>query len=247
MVFVAGGMLGVIAVAGVSAQEPALPPKEGEIIVAGEREIIKEAVIQKEGHAVTIREAVAPGAVMKAGPPPPITPDIQTGEEALPRHFLMVVATAFDDRATLVEWSEGGEKFAAWSPVNFFHFGYYPNYEARGTRYTLMCMTRKGGIPEGPVSEMTDRERLIVNAPTLDALGEQLVLLSGSHENPRAMDFLYGIHDHYNQNREQLAEAYEAKMLERRLNPPQPPTPQPKKDATVTYWKYHKSSTNAKK
>lgn len=233
MILLVGGSL----TAGALSQEP-LPPQKGEVIPEGHREVIKQAVIQKEGHSVTVREVVPPSAAAKPEPDP-VVPTPGDQEKALPRRSLMIVATKFDEKATLLEWWMGGEQFRAWSPANFKHLDGLVEFEARGFRYAIMCLGTKGGVPDGPISEMSERSKVIFQGPTMEALGTQPLLVTGSQANGASMDFLYGIHDHYNQNREQLAEAYEAKMLERKLNPPQPPAPKPKKDTTVTYWKYH--------
>lgn len=230
----------------VSQERVVPPPQNAEIIPEGPRDVLKQTVIRKEKHSVTVRKVIPPSAVLMSEPLPSMTAP-EDREKDLPRQFMMIKATSFDEKATLLEWWMGGEQFQAWSPANFQHLDGLVEFEAREFRYSIMCLGSKGAVPDGPISEMSKRSKVIVQGPTMEALGSQPLLVAGSEANGPSMDFLYGIHDHYNQNREQLAEDYEDKMLERRLNPPQPPATKLKKDATVTYWKYHKSSTNAKK
>lgn len=222
------------------ADETVLPPQNGEIIPAGPREVIKEAIIQKEDHTLTVREVVPPQAVLRPDSVPvPVQP--ADDEESLPKRFFIATASCFDEKATLLEWWMDDEKFQAWSPVNFQHLDGMVEFQDRGVRFHAMCLVAKRRLPQAPLNEMTDREQLIAAGPTSDALGGQPLLITGSESNGEAMDFLYGIHDYYNQNRDALTEAYAARIQQRLVPRPAPPV-QSRPDKTVTYWKYHKST-----
>ena len=236
--FACGLLTGVSA-----AQDQNVPmPQEGQIIPEGYREVIKEAVIQKNDHTITMREVVPPIAVAK--PEEPVSteqPENVNINDILPSRFMMVTATFFDEKATLMEWMVNGEKFQVWSSANFQHLEGLVQFESQGVRFSIMVVVTKGVLPQGSANELSKQQRLILDAPTNQSLGEQPLLVSGSPNNDEAMDLLNGIHDYYHQNQTALTAAYETKILEQTLAPQQQ-AQQPKQDTTVTYWKYHKPS-----
>ena len=226
-------------------QEKAPLPKEDVIIQKGPREIIKKAVIRKDDYVLTVQEVEAPSAVTK---PELVVPSVLPvpEEEIVPVRSLFVEVTYFDEKAALMEWTIGKERFRAWSPVNFRHLGGMVNFEYEGVPYLLMCLSVKGEVPDGSIVGMSERDQLIVRGSTIDVLGDQPMLVSGSPLNKASMEFLNDLHHYYKANREKLAQRYEEKMATQLLNPPSAPSPEPKKNATVTYWKYHKPAPQKK-
>lgn len=213
------------------------PPRESEVVPDGPREVIKQTVTNKGDHTVTVRQVVPPEAVTRDKPV--ADPEQSEGDPSrLANEFVMATATSFDQRATLMEWWMDGERFQAWSPANLRYLDGLLEFEDRGIRFSVKFLVAQRKLPEASSDQLNPRQRLILAGPDNRALGNQPLLVAGSENNGRAMDFLYAIHDHYNRNREALAAAYEAKILERKTAPLADPSQKPK-NSTVTYWKYH--------
>lgn len=227
-------------------EEPRLPPKEDESITLENLEIIKESQIQKVGHVVTIRKATPPRNVPKLESTTPSPVDGSRVPESIqPSYSMMISATWVEGHATFMEWKDRGQKFSAWSPIDFRHLGSSPKYKIHGVAYNLMCLTSESQHPGEITEAMSPQEMKWATAPNLQKANSHFVLIAGDHDNNQAMSFLRGLHEYYADNQDQLVAAYDARAKAREASPSVVPPPH-KKDSTITYWKYQKTSKASK-
>lgn len=186
----------------------------------------------EQGRKVTISQ-VAPPIQQLASAPAKVTMLESTLPQVNHGGTFMVFAKVYNNRFSKIEWNHDGEKFEAWSNINFTHLEGFTSFEGRGKNYTFMLLC-------GPTSEsLTDDEHQQLAA--LKSITPSYTVTKGDTTNDASMEFIEAIHDLYEVEKDKLITAYQARIrnakqkaiAERRLSK----SPPPKKDLTIHFWK----------
>ena len=179
--------------------------------------------------------------------------------------FASISATVYDHRRTLLKWSFYGNSktgenlrkdYSAWSNVDFSYFCCFSSYQvahADGAvkRYELMMWV---------MGYDSNRERLrsehfgrpykapeIPDLPELTTGGPAFVIMGGDDSDPKAMEFIMGLHELYQieGGRMELAFHARAKAHDERkayllAHPTKP------KDLIINYWRGRRAENKSK-
>lgn len=126
--------------------------------------------------------------------------------------------------ATLLRWQHEGERFTAWSRIDFNHLrsvGQLIDTEGRHHSFFLMIGTHHEADPE------------VIVPPELATTPDGFVLIEGDPANTAALHGLRLLHQHYTANTTALIQRAQQRELreEAARNAPKPP----KKDTVIIY------------
>ena len=159
----------------------------------------------------------------------------------------MVYATIDDHRTTRVRWQYDGEKYEAYSNIDFNHLNGFHSFEGRGKRYTMMLLTGNASRRDmGRKLDKGTRAGMVADLsklPTLARRGPSYMLIKGDENNDGAMEFIEAIHDLYAAEQPRLRRAYEARkknsIIQAKNQDSLRKNPPPKPDIIINYWKRH--------
>jgi len=199
-------------------------------------------------------------------PPPAATPPVMDPAKLalfrelaalyVPPQFVSLSVSVYDHKRSLLKWDSRGnsqtgeniwKQHSAWSNVDFSHFTCFSTYEvadSTGTarKYELMMFVT------GSYDSNLERKRCahfnlpykapeIPELPDLATAGPAFVVVGGDASDPRALEFIQGLHDLYRVEGQRMEAAYHARIkaeADRRAyllaHPPKP------KDVTVYFW-----------
>ena len=161
---------------------------------------------------------------------------------------LFFSATVRDHRLTEIRWMEDGQRWSAFSNIDFNLLTAAGNFESDDTVYSLLLTvqnedTAPNGVPQGHVSGGQRPPTKQRQFPRLDifSLTESQYLIVGDQPDaePQAkmLAALDALHIYYDANRRRITDEYarrEAGRIEQermlRAHPPKP------KDTVVNYW-----------
>jgi hypothetical protein len=198
---------------------------------------------QLKDRKVIMQRVTDPGLPDPPAPPPPKTKEELEAlraspewQELIAKHketkLILLSATVVDGEATFLRWWHGGEEFQAWSNVNFHHLSGFAEFEDEKTRYAFI-------MEVGDVR--TDGDRRLAwpgNPPDLGVDYPAFTLVKGDAGDSEGLRMMESMHDLYENERETLVAAHEARLRARaereawlKANPPQP------KDTVIQFWR----------
>lgn len=161
-----------------------------------------------------------PGLPDPPAPPPPKTKEELEAlraspewQELIAKHketkLILLSATVVDGEATFLRWWHGGEEFQAWSNVNFHHLSGFAEFENEKTRYAFIMAV-------GDVR--SDGDRRLAWPGTPPELGVDypaFTLVKGDAGDSEGLRMMQSMHDLYENERETLVAAHDARLRAR--------------------------------
>jgi len=192
---------------------------------------------------VIMQRVADPGLPDPPAPPPPKTKEELEAlraspewQELIAKHketkLILLSATVVDAKATFLRWWHEGEEFQAWSNVNFNYLSGFAEFEDEKTRYAFIMAV-------GDVRSDGDRRLAWLGTPPdLGVDYPAFTLVKGDAGDSEGLRLMESLHDLYENERETLVAAHEARLRARaereawlKANPPQP------KDTVIQFWR----------
>lgn len=148
--------------------------------------------------------------------------------------FVGIGATVYNGTLSKIHWNYEGERYEAWSNIDFRLFQSLTEVTKNGTTYSYMLMA------SGYDHDFFDKTKPFPapEHPTLPETEAAYVVTSGNAENDKALEIITALHEIYLGQKEELQVAREKRMKYareanawRKANPPQP------KDINVSFWR----------
>lgn len=150
--------------------------------------------------------------------------------------MIMLSATVYDEKRTLLRWWHEGKSFQAWSNVNFAHMGGFGTFAKDEQEYVLfMGIGAVDTAKWGQRYAAAGRKWKAPEIPRLPDSAEENPAFSLVGEMPSVEELapITALHELYLQEHEQLKQAHAGRVKaqrekdeELRRNPPQPQVPQ---------------------
>lgn len=224
---------------------PPLPPK-----VLPKYRINWTQVHQKNGQKIIVNQVQAPVPAMK--------PEVErmSDEELAQRSrefeknlaeskpsggVFMVFATIYDRHTTHLSWWHDGEKFEAYSNVDWNYLGGFASFEGRGKRYSMLLLSSNASVNKAERNHQRHKIPDLPKLPELANRGAAYMVVKGDESNDGAMEFMEAIHDLYEAEKPRLVAAYLEREKNRKIRAEKEAElrkdPPPKPDIIVNYWR----------
>lgn len=179
------------------------------------------------GGSAVLQRMVLPGRARTDHPSPSVAPPrVPTrstrpwfGPSQHPRYFIMLSATVYDRRRTLLRWQVGGDyprSYAAWSNIDFNHFSGVGVFDQSGKHFALFM-----GISNQDTARMAARMAAfgrIYQPPIPPPLLEDVpcfVVVEGDPADAGALLPVMALHEYYRSERSRLVTAFAERERQR--------------------------------
>jgi hypothetical protein len=231
--------------ASVSAQIPVIsdfvPPVEKPRVAPRSFRPVKNLEVRSAGRSIRSQVVKDPKIPRPPSPPSPrdVTPISDEALAKLLARFQQTVyvgigATVYNGERSKVQWSYNGERYEAWSNVDFRLFQGIGEVKRNGRTFSYMLMA--SGLDYHPLDRA--KPLPVPEHPELPELDVAYVVTTGDDENEEALEVITALHELYADRKDELEAAYvkRVKYAEdasawRKANPPQP------RDIKVSFWR----------
>lgn len=212
----------------------------------------------QQGRTVTINRIVPPITVSAGNLTTPVK-GIDSEEFSYPAEnslpyggCLMLTATTYDHKTTLVSFWQNGNWHQVWSNVDWNLLCGFHTFEGRGKRYDFFLL--HSNIFTKHLDELEQRNIAITRPrpprlPSVEENGACYNWDGSENVNEQALEFLEALHELYDVEKDRLIAAYQERVKNHKILQSQREelsrNPPPKPDLIINFWKRDSSKTEA--